>query len=241
MNSETHHCRRFNLNDISPGCNIVIIGRRFGGKSKLLIDFLLSRLVANKVIFCSKYVVPTYLEYFKETDIQCEYNGKHLQKLIDRQQANGSQPELVLAYDDVAVLGDLWKDEKIKDIVRYGSSLGMTSVFSLQYIGVLDETFIRNVDYVFAFRDNVIDNQKWLFEQFGGMFSDFNTFKKLHDVCSSEPFRCLVIDLKTPRKNPADGIFWYKATEDLPKREITESRNEPVKQSWWQSPFKRWW
>lgn len=215
-------CQKFSLENICVGTNSVICGRRLTGKSVLLSDILQSRKKSKIVIFASRYAAPSYKKYFPSNIIHDHYNPVVLKKLISAQQKH-PDGELVVGFDDIAVNKDLWKDNYIRDIIRYGSSLGITAIFSVQYTGQLDDTFKRNIDYVFCFRDNIIDNQKMLYTEFGGMFSTFHDFKVVHDECIAEPYRCLVFDMKTPRKDPSQSVFWYKTIDLQPYVDNKES------------------
>lgn len=227
------HSRKFNLSEICKGSNSVICGKRLVGKSHLLVNILQSRKNASrKVIFSSEYVAPSYKKYFPSEDIFESYNPKILRSLINEQHKNPGK-EIIIAFDDIAVNKDIWNDSCIRDVIRYGSSLNITNIFSIQYAGQLDDMFKRNIDYVFCFRDNIIENQKNFYKDFGGMFENFDDYKAVHDGCIGEPFRCLVLDLKTPRKDPKQSVFWYKAEDNLEK--YTPPLNIDV--PWWKKVF----
>lgn len=215
-------CQRFPLEGICKGTNSVICGRRLTGKSVLLCDIIQSRKDAKVIIFASKYVSTSYKKFFPPEVIYEFYDPSIMKKLIAIQQKD-PEKELVIGFDDIAVNKDIWKDSYIRDVIRYGSSLGITAIFSLQWTGQLDDMFKRNIDYGFCFRDNIIENQKLRFTEFGGMFPTFHDFKVVHDECIAEPYRCLVFDMKTPRKDPRQSVFWYKATDEL-KRYVPESK-----------------
>lgn len=222
-----HHCQKFNINDLCKGSNSVICGKRLVGKSYLMTDIIQSRKDAKVVIFSSKYVASSYKKYFPLSCIYDRYDSSKLKSLIN-EQISCPEKELVLAFDDIAVNKDMWNDPYIRDVIRYGSSLGITAVFSIQYTGQLDDMFKRNIDYVFVFRDNIIENQKLVFSEFGGMFDSFNNFKTVLDGCIAEQFRCLVFDLKTPRKDPRQTVFWYRANEHLKKYIAPEIKHESL-------------
>lgn len=214
------YCQKFHLDQITKGTNTIICGRRLTGKSILSVDILQSRNNADVIIFSSTYVALSYGKYIDGKNIYSKYDPKILKKLLQRQHdrhiEDGSYDrELIIVFDDIAVNKDLWKDPHIRGMVRYGSSLGITSIFSIQFAGQLDDMFKRNIDYVFCFRDNMIVDQELLYKEFAGMFSTFKEFKSILDECIAEPYRCLVFDLKTPRKDPRQSVFWYKA--NLPK------------------------
>ena len=230
METDNNRWQRFNISDICRGSNSVICGKRLSGKSHLMVDIIHKRIENNNakvVLFASKYVAPSYKKYFRPEDIYERYDPKVLKNLILEQQGNPDN-ELVIGFDDIAVNKNLWNDNYIKDIVRYGSSLGITAIFSIQYTGQLDEMFKRNIDYVFVFRDNIIEDQMLVYNEFGKMFPTFGDFKILYDECIMEPYRCIVIDLKTPKKDMRQSVYWYKSTKDLKKLPPLESKQQPT-------------
>lgn len=227
------YCQRFNIDDIEKGTTTIICGKKLNGKSTVLVTLIQNRLQKSNaqgtkvVIFASRYVVPSYRKYFRGDDIYEKYDRTTMKKLVDKQQESGGENELIVAIDDVAVNENIWDDVYIRDVVRYGSSLGITTIFCLQYAGQLDNVFKRNIDYVFIFHDHMIESQKLLYDEFGGMFPSFIDFKTVLDECIAEPYRCLVFDLKTPRKEPRHGVFWYKGPR--------------LEQKFVPGPKKTWW
>lgn len=218
------YCQKFNTADICKGSNVVICGKRLQGKSTLLASILQNRGHDRYIIFTSRYAASSYRKYFPFAKVIDRYDRKMLAKIVDEQERN-PDVEYLVAFDDVsAMLKDgtpVFKDNQVKDLIRYGSTLGITSIFCIQYTGQLDDMFKRNIDYVFCFRDNIIENQRCFFSEFGGMFSTFNEFKAAHDECIAEPWRCLVFDLKTHRKDPKQSVFWYKAESPLKRHLAT--------------------
>ena len=238
-----HSIPKFDVKQIEKGANVVICGRRAVGKSHLTCAILESRRPnAKVVIFTSKYASSYFAKFIKKDCIYDHYDKTILRKLIEAQQAAGPEEELIVAFEDIAVNKDFWEDEYIKDVVRYGSSLGITCIFSIQWAGQLSEVFKRNMDYVFTFHDNDRDNQRVMFDKFAGIFSDFEEFQSTLHGCIAEPYRCLVIDLKTPRKDPKQSTFWYKCEPLEPRPEINANHVQHVQvkeKTFWQKLFSK--
>src|SRR6478609_10901471 len=133
-----NRCQRFNIADIEKGTNTIICGKKLTGKSTVLVTLVQNRLYsennsdggANVVIFASRYVASSYRKYFPEENIYDKYDPSVMKKLITKQQETCGERELIIGIDDVAVNKDIWKDSYIRDVVRYGSSLGITTIFS---------------------------------------------------------------------------------------------------------------
>jgi hypothetical protein len=72
-----------------------------------------------------------------------------------------------------------------------------------------------NIDFVFILRENIVANRKRLYEQFAGMFPDFDSFSQIMDQCT-ENYECIVIDNNAKSNKIEDQVFWYKATSHQP-------------------------
>lgn len=219
---------KFHIDWIPPGSNILIIGRRGVGKSHLCTHLLTYKENVVPVVFASKYVVQRYRKSVPASNVVDNFDESKLKTLLHRQTSSGGVNEIILAFDDVTNEGmSLMDNGTVRDIVKYGSSLNITSIFSVQHAGVFDSTFQRNVDFVFIFHDNLIDNQRVLYEKYAHMFPTFEAFQDcLHPCTSEEPYRCLVLNMFKPwamdyddrkREGKApDGVYWYSSTASLP-------------------------
>jgi hypothetical protein len=60
-------------------------------------------------------------------------------------------------------------------------------------------------------RETIISNRRKLYDQYAGMFPDFDSFCQVMNQCT-ENFECLVIDNNAKSNKLEDQVFWYKAT-----------------------------
>lgn len=190
----------FSIDKIPPGSNVLIVGRRGVGKSYLCTELLMSQSDTLPVVFASKYVVDTYKKKVPVTNVFDSFDNARLEHLLSKQVETKGEKHVIMAFDDVTHENACLMDNlSVRDIVKYGSSLNLTSIFSVQHAGVYDETFRRNVDYVFAFHDNLTDNKKLLYTRYGDMFNSYEEFDAIFRHCTAEhPHRCLVLDMKNP-------------------------------------------
>lgn len=220
--------KEFKLDWIPSNAHILITGRRATGKSHLCTQLLTHKAKALPIVFASKYVAGHYRKYLPAENVLENFNENLVQNLLNRQSQQHST-DIIFAFDDVTHDGVCLMDNPtVRDIVKYGSSLNITSIFNVQHAGVYDETFRRNVDFVFIFHDNLVDDQRILYEKYGNMFASFEDFQVAYKQCTTEePYRCLVLNMREPwplmdeeerrrsRKAP-DGVYWYSSTRDLP-------------------------
>jgi hypothetical protein len=69
-----------------------------------------------------------------------------------------------------------------------------------------------NIDYVFIFRNNIVNEREKIYKHYAGMFPTFDAFNQVMNQCT-ENFECLVIDNKVQTNNITDNVFWYKAQD----------------------------
>ena len=69
------------------------------------------------------------------------------------------------------------------------------------------------IDYVFCLRENIIANQKRLYENFFGCFQKFSHFQEAFISCTNN-YECLVLDNNSKSNKIEDCVFYYKATPD---------------------------
>ena len=67
-----------------------------------------------------------------------------------------------------------------------------------------------NIDYVFILRENTINNRKRIFDNYAGIFPNFDIFNQVMDQCTQN-YECLVIDNTSKSNEINDVIYWYKA------------------------------
>jgi hypothetical protein len=224
----------FDLNQIPPGSNVLVVGRRGVGKSFLVTRLLRQRRDSIPIVFCSKYVLSSYSQQLPHANVLDGFDEQKLDCILKKQVESNGQKEVVIAFDDVTNENVcLMENVKVRDVVKYGSSLNITTIFSSQHSGVYDETFRRNVDFVFLFNDNLVDNQTMAFKKYAHMFRDIDQFKRCYRQCTLKPHRCLVLDMRRPWRipesddeehGPPDGVYSYKAKledEDHPAQTIT--------------------
>lgn len=201
---------------IPAGSNILVCGRRSRGKTHLILDLCRQRHNSLVIVFAGKYVAWNYKKVLPHNNVLEGFSEDKLNTLLSQQLSSEGESEIVVVFDDVAI-GDncLMTINSVRDIVKYGSSLKITAVFGVQHAGVYDETFRRNVDYVFMFNDNLLSSRKTLYQQYGDNFDNFDDFINIYDQCTTQPHRCLVIDYRSPWSHKLDHIYWYQSPPDL--------------------------
>ena len=80
----------------------------------------------------------------------------------------------------------------------------------MQYPLGIPPTLRTNIDYVFILREPYVQNRRKIFENFAGVFGNFDVFCQVMDQCT-ENFECLVINTNSKSNKLEDQVFYYKA------------------------------
>ena len=85
----------------------------------------------------------------------------------------------------------------------------------MQYPLGIPPNLRTNIDYIFILRENIVANRKRIYDNYAGMFQNFEIFCQVMDQCT-ENYECLVIDNTTKSNRLEDNVFWYKASSHPP-------------------------
>jgi hypothetical protein len=218
--------RKFDMTKIKHDKVVVLIGKRETGKSFLVKDLLYHHqsLPCGTVIsgteganqFYSKIVPPMFIhEQYSPLIIA---NVLKRQKLIAKKimgdlSARGTtaiDPRNFLILDDCLYDTRWIRDDNIRYLFMNGRHVHTMFIITMQYAIGIPPNLRTNIDYVFILRENYISNRRKLYEQYAGMFPDFDSFCQVMNQCT-ENFECLVIDNNAKSNKLEDQVFWYKA------------------------------
>lgn len=216
--------KRFNMSSIADDKVVIFIGKRETGKSFLVKDLLYYKqhMPVGTVIsateganeFFSKIVPPIFIhdEYTPEV---IDNFLKRQKKVVKRINAGGPDaqnidPRAFMILDDCMYDSSWTKDKNIRALFMNGRHYKIMFIITMQYALGMPPNLRTNVDYVFILRENLYNNRKKLYEQFCGMFPNFEIFCQVMDQCT-ENYECLVIHNNSKSNKLEDQVFWYKA------------------------------
>jgi hypothetical protein len=218
--------RKFDMSRIKHDRVVVLIGKRDTGKSFLVKDLLWhhQNLPIGTVIsgteganqFYSKVVPSMFIHEAYSPLIVA--NVLKRQKIIAKKIANdlasrGSttvDPRNFLILDDCLYDQSWIRDQNIRYLFMNGRHVHTMFILTMQYVMGIPPTLRSNIDFIFLLRENIVANRRRLYEQFAGMFPDFDSFSQVMDQCT-ENYECLVIDNTSKSNKIEDQVFWYKA------------------------------
>jgi hypothetical protein len=216
--SENIRLKKFDMKSISDDSVICFIGKRNTGKSFLIRDLLYYHqdIPIGTIISATECVNHFYSNIFPSICIHDEYSPDIIENFINRQkkviEKEIKDPRSILLMDD-CMFDNAWtKDKEIRFMFMNGRHIKAMTILSLQYALGMPPGLRNNIDYIFILREPMLKNRKKLFEEFAGMFDNFNVFNKIMDECTQN-YECLVIKNQTQSNKIEDQVFWYKAKE----------------------------
>lgn len=212
------------MSSIADDKVIIFIGKRETGKSFLVKDLLYYKqhMPVGTVIsgteganqFYSKTVPPIFIhdEYTPEIVDNFLRRQKKIMKRINAGGPDGANidPRAFMILDDCMYDSSWTKDKNIRALFMNGRHYKIMFIITMQYALGMPPNLRTNVDYVFILREPLYNNRKKLYEQFCGMFPNFEIFCQVMDQCT-ENYECLVIHNNAKSNKIEDQVFWYKA------------------------------
>jgi len=216
--------KKFDMTSIKDDKVVVFIGKRETGKSFLVKDLLWHHrdLPVGTVIsgteganqFYSKTVPPIFIHDEYTPEIINNF-VKRQKKLVNKQvkgdpEYRNIDTRAFLILDDCLYDNSWVKDKNIRALFMNGRHYKAFFIITMQYALGITPNLRTNVDYVFVLREPYHSNRKKLFEQYCGMFPNYEFFCNVMDQCT-ENFECLVINNNAKSNKLEDQVFWYKA------------------------------
>lgn len=217
--------RKFDMRWISRDSRVLFLGKSGTGKSTLVKDLLWHHRKIAKGICISgtQDGLEEYGELMPELYIYDEYDQEILQKIIKTQRASikkkGKEKtdDCFLIMDD-CLYDDKWTKHKEMRYIFFNSRHDkILFLLTMQFPMGIPPALRSNANFVFILRDSVISNRKRIYEQYAGMFPNFDVFCNIMDQCT-EDFECLVIHNTSKSNRFEDQVFWYKANIHEPFR-----------------------
>ena len=228
----TLELKKFDMRNISfkpdenKGPVVVLIGRRDTGKSFLVRDLLYYHqdIPIGTVISGTEAGNGFYSTHVPKLFIHEEYNTAIIENILKRQKTVLKQSKKEIEYykkttidprafvilDDCLYDAGWTKDKMMRLLFMNGRHWKIMLIITMQYPLGIPPNLRTNIDYVFILREPYITNRKRIWENYAGMFPDFQSFCQVMDQCT-ENYECLVINNNAKTNKLHEQIFWYKA------------------------------
>lgn len=218
--------KRFDMASIKDDKTVVLVGRRDTGKSFLVKDLLYNHrnIPIGTVISATECANKFFSYMVPSLFIHDEYTPQIIENVLSRQKTlvdkvnndiatNGStriDPRAFLILDDCLFDNSWTKDKNIRALFMNGRHWNILFVITMQYALGIPPILRTNIDYVFILREQYICNRKRIYDNFAGMFPNFESFCQVMDQCT-ENYECLVINTNAKTNKLEEQVFWYKA------------------------------
>ena len=223
--------KKFNMKDIkfnpneNKGPVVVLIGRRDTGKSFLVRDLLYYHqdIPVGTVISGTEAGNGFYGNHVPKIFIHDEYNTAIIENILKRQKMilkqvkkekesygrSNIDPRAFVILDDCLYDASWSRDKVMRLLFMNGRHWKIMLIITMQYPLGIPPNLRTNIDYVFILRENYIANRKRIYENFAGVFPDFNIFNQVMN--SLNKYECLVVATNAESNKLEDQVFWYKA------------------------------
>ena len=146
----------------------------------------------------------------KIREVKEENNGKYFVRWNKERVPAVIDARAFCLLDD-CLYDNCWtKDINIKAFFMNGRHKDLLFIITMQYVLGIPPLLRTNIDYVFILREPYVQNRRKIFENFAGVFGNFDIFCQVMDQCT-ENFECLVINTNSKSNKLEDQVFYYKA------------------------------
>ena len=193
--------RKFNISSIKDDAVVVFIGRRRTGKSFALRDLMFHNrdIPFGTIISGTEEASPFYKNFIPKTYIFHEFDENIVNNILTRQKEllkkkdqyheyKKMDPRIFLILDDCLFDNDWVRTRGIRSLFMNGRHFKVFFLITMQYPLGIPPSLRTNVDYTFIMREPYYSNRKRIYENFAGMFPDFNMFCQVMN--SLEQYEC---------------------------------------------------
>jgi hypothetical protein len=216
------HLKKFDMASIKDTSIVVLIGKRDTGKSWLVRDLLWHHkdIPVGTVISPTEAVNRFYADMVPSLFIHDKVNPELLASVVKRQKiitkrthtSPNIDPRAFVVLDDCFYDNSWVSDVSMRYLFCNGRHVKTLVLITMQYPLGVPPSLRTNIDYVFILRENIVNNRKRIYDNYAGMFPNFDSFAQTMNQ-TTENYECLVIHNNSKSNRIEDQVFWYKAEE----------------------------
>lgn len=214
--------KKFDPQQMKPHRIILLVGRRGSGKSVLMRDLM--EQISKRVDFGiamtpTEDTMSVFREHIPESSIYGGFDSCKMERMLNMQRAlckEQKQRALYVIMDDCMYDKRVLRSTAMRDLFMNGRHMHITFFNAMQYVMDMGPDLRTQVDYVFAFKENILTNKNKMWKYFFGMFDRFDDFQRVYDRCTDN-YGVMVLDNTAPTTRMEDCVYWYRARTDLPK------------------------
>jgi hypothetical protein len=163
-----------------------------------------------------------YGKIFPSTFVYNALEKSKIEDFIKRQKLAKQHlpnPWAILLLDDCTDDPKIFTDPMFQGIFKNGRHWKMLFLLSLQYSLDIKPVIRTNVDGTFILRESNLRNRRCLWENYAGVFPDFDQFCQVLDQITDD-YTALYVHNATTSNKIEDCVFWYKAKPIPPEFRI---------------------
>jgi len=203
------------------GCDVV----RNTGKTTLITSLLHEKshiFPVGQVMCGTEDSNGHYGKIFPSTFVYNSLDKTKIEDFVRRQKIAKQHlpnPWSILLLDDCTDDPKIFSDPMFQGIFKNGRHWKMLFILSLQYGLDIKPVIRTNVDGTFILRESNLRNRRCLWENYAGVFPDFDQFCQVLDQITDD-YTALYVHNATTSNKIEDCVFWYKARPIPPEFRI---------------------
>jgi hypothetical protein len=208
--------KKFNPTTMRDNSIVVFVAKRMSGKSCCVKDIMHYKrsLSAGVVMSGTEEGNGFYKDFIPDLFIYNEYKSDVIEKVIQKQKEiikkGITDHNVFIILDDCMYDKKFLREKIMRQIFYNGRHWNVFFMLTMQYCMDLSPDLRSNIDYVFIFRENILQNREKIWKNFFGIFPTFDMFNQVMNACT-ENYECIVLDNTIKSNKIEDVVFWYKA------------------------------
>ena len=216
--------RQFHLEYMVEDPAICMIAKRGSGKSWIVRAILKKNcsIPVGAVIAPTDKMSSFYGDFIPESYVHHTFKPEIIERILKRQmdiinknrkkneQGKKINVHAWLVMDDCMSDKKIWTSTLINTLFFEGRHYKLMYILTMQYSLGIKPELRTNFDYVFLLADDMITNQKRIYDHYAGMFESFDEFRNVYLELTKD-FGAMVIINRGLKNEIYDKIFWYKA------------------------------
>jgi GTPase SAR1 family protein len=203
---EKLNLKKFELEKISPGDNIFIIGKSGSGKTTLISKFIshFQDCPVEIVISPTEALERFYIKNVKAKVIYKHYSPDFISRFIKNQITDINDHAIIdsgcfVILDNCLLKADYNNDKVLSDLLVNGYFYQTTSIIATVCPFGFGKYFSTSMDFIFIFRNTHYLYLQCIYEDYFSSLVSYSVFKELMEKYTQD-YTCIVIDCKDSGK-----------------------------------------
>jgi hypothetical protein len=212
----------FDIDDVVDNPFFALVAKRGSGKSWIIKDLVFNlwdkKKIENCIVFAPADKMANFYESFiPKENVFYELDVEKIREILNTQIEKNNQQiqSTCIILDDCLSSNRNWeKNPVLYDLLINTKRYHITLILSMQFPLGINQELRCFIDYVLLGADDLIGNQKRLYDYYAGIFPNFNGFKQTFEQTTQNfDFMCLSLINTGINQNFEDKVKWFKSKE----------------------------